>query len=83
MLAKVTDKGQVTVPKKIRDKIGIVPGSRLDFALMEDGSVVVRLLARGSDNLFGVVRRQDQAPLSVEDMDDGIVDAVTSRNRRA
>lgn len=38
MQATVTDKGQGTVPKAIRDKIGLVPGSRLDLTLMEDGS---------------------------------------------
>lgn len=44
MRATVTDKGQVTVPKEIRDKIGIIPGSKLDFELMGDGSLFVRVL---------------------------------------
>ncbi|MHB1201813.1 MAG: AbrB/MazE/SpoVT family DNA-binding domain-containing protein [Acidithiobacillus sp.] len=81
MLATVTDKGQITVPKEIRDRIGIVPGSKLDFELMDDGSLRVRVLARGAENLFGLVHRPGQAPLSVEDMDEGIADAVAARNR--
>ncbi|MCI5074614.1 AbrB/MazE/SpoVT family DNA-binding domain-containing protein [Oricola sp.] len=28
---RVTEKGQVTIPKAIRDKLGIVPGSEVDF----------------------------------------------------
>lgn len=81
MLATVTDKGQITVPKEIRDRIGIVPGSKLDFELMDDGSLRVRVLARGAENLFGLVHRPGQTPLSVEDMDEGIADAVAARNR--
>ncbi len=81
MLATVTDKGQITVPKEIRDRIGIVPGSKLDFELMDDGSLRVRVLARGAENLFGLVHRPGQSPLRVEDMDEGIADAVAARNQ--
>lgn len=83
MLATVTDKGQVTVPKALRDKMGIVPGSRLDFELTEQGDLRVRVLARGASNLFGVVHHRNQAPLGVEVMDDGIAEAIASRNRSA
>jgi len=81
MLATVTDKGQVTVPKEIRDRSGIVPGSKLDFEFLGDGTLRVRVLARGADNLFGLVRRPGAAPLSIEAMDEGIAGAVDSRNR--
>ncbi len=83
MLATVTDKGQVTVPKEIRDRTGIAPGSRLDFEVQEDGTLRVRILARGADNLFGLVHRPATAPRSIEEMDEGIAAAVATRNRRA
>ena len=53
MLATVTDKGQVTVPKEIRDRLGIAPGSRLDFEAQEDGTLralVKRLLRITADH---------------------------------
>jgi AbrB family looped-hinge helix DNA binding protein len=41
---RVTEKGQVTIPKAIRDKLGIVPGSEVDFVEGETGEVeLVRL----------------------------------------
>lgn len=83
MLATVTDKGQVTVPKEIRDRTGITPGSRLDFEVQEDGTLRVRILARGADNLFGLAHRPETAARSVEEMDEGIAAAVETRNRRA
>ncbi|ASR10403.1 AbrB family transcriptional regulator (plasmid) [Rhizobium leguminosarum bv. viciae] len=41
MATTVTAKGQVTIPKRVRDLLGIVPGSRVDFHRAADGSVVL------------------------------------------
>lgn len=82
MLATVTDKGQVTVPKNIRDQLHIETGSKLDFEVEEDGSLRVRVLARGSENLFGLVHRPGRSSLSVEAMDEGIIAATKARNQR-
>ena len=37
----VTSKGQVTIPKPVRDLLGIVPGSKVEFELAANGSVVL------------------------------------------
>jgi len=83
MLATVTDKGQVTVPKNIRDQLHIATGSKLDFEVEKDGSLRVRVLARGSENLFGLVHRPGAKPLSIKEMDEGIVAATKARNQRS
>jgi antitoxin PrlF len=41
MTTTVTAKGQVTIPKPVRDLLGIVPGSKVDFHQAADGSVVL------------------------------------------
>jgi antitoxin PrlF len=41
MSTTVTAKGQVTIPKPIRDLLGIAPGSKVDFRRAADGSVVL------------------------------------------
>jgi AbrB family looped-hinge helix DNA binding protein len=41
MTATVTAKGQVTIPKPVRDLLGIRPGSKVDFRRAADGSVVL------------------------------------------
>ena len=40
-MATVTSKGQITLPKKVRDALGLVPGSEIEFAL-EPGQVILR-----------------------------------------
>jgi len=42
MAGTVTTKGQVTIPKRFRDHLGIRPGSAVTFQLAESGEVVVR-----------------------------------------
>lgn len=41
MSTTVTRKGQVTIPKAVRDRLNIKPGSQVDFELAPDGRVVV------------------------------------------
>jgi antitoxin PrlF len=41
MATSVTRKGQVTIPKPIRDYLGIGPGSQIDFRRTTDGGVVI------------------------------------------
>ncbi len=41
MTTTVTAKGQVTIPKAVRDLLGIKPGSKVDFQRAADGSIVL------------------------------------------
>jgi len=51
---RVTSKGQVTIPQKVREQLGIAPGSEVDFELDDRGARLIRIdpgdgrrLARG------------------------------------
>ncbi len=41
MTTTVTSKGQVTIPKAVRDLLGIKPGSKVDFRRNEEGDIVL------------------------------------------
>ena len=41
MGSRVTRKGQVTIPKRVRDHLGIEPGSVVEFELGADGRIVL------------------------------------------
>ncbi|MGZ3321490.1 MAG: AbrB/MazE/SpoVT family DNA-binding domain-containing protein [Xanthobacteraceae bacterium] len=41
MATKLTRKGQVTIPKPVRDHLGIGPGSQITFRRAEDGSIFI------------------------------------------
>ena len=46
MSTRVTRKGQVTIPKPVRDRLNIKPGSAVDFELAADGRVVLVKVGR-------------------------------------
>ena len=46
MTTTITVKGQVTVPKHIRDALGLVPGTQVGFALNDAGDVGRRAAQR-------------------------------------
>lgn len=48
MAVKVTSKGQVTIPKPVRDLLGIAPGSSVDFRRAADGTVVIEKSGSGA-----------------------------------
>lgn len=41
MATKVTDEGQVTIPKPVLEQLGIGPGSEVAFRCAADGSIVI------------------------------------------
>jgi AbrB family looped-hinge helix DNA binding protein len=39
----MTAKGQVTIPKRLRDHLGLKPGSFVEFELADSGEVVIKV----------------------------------------
>lgn len=66
--ATLTSKGQVTLPKAIRDLLRLGSGDRVDFVVKEDGSVVLRPATVHVRELKGFLHRKGIKPLSVEQM---------------
>lgn len=56
MSTTVTSKGQVTIPKRVRDLLGIAPGSKIDFERTADGRIVLVKLGRKVPSRFAKVR---------------------------
>jgi len=66
--AKMTSKGQMVIPKAIREKLGLKTGDSLDFIIQEGGEIVVRPAVRDVTELKGMLHRKGQSPVTVEEM---------------
>ena len=62
--ATVTGKGQTTIPKKIRDDLGMKAGDRLTFTLMPDGVVLMRVKNKSVMTLAGSLRKRGRKALA-------------------
>jgi AbrB family looped-hinge helix DNA binding protein len=66
--ATLTSKGQTTIPKEIRDSLGMKPGDRMTFTLMPDGTVILRVKSKSIMELAGVLHRKGRKPVSIAQM---------------
>lgn len=81
----LTSKGQVTIPRSIRQRLGLRRGDRLEFLVTESGEVILRPEeTAGWRRLSGALRRYArEQPVSVEEMNDAIREAATEHFRRS
>ena len=67
-VATLTSKGQTTIPKGIRDQLGMRPGDKMTFTVLPNGTVLLRMKRRQLSELAGVLHRKGRTPIAVEDM---------------
>jgi antitoxin PrlF len=66
----VTSKGQVTIPKAIRDFLKVGKYDKIVFIPLEEGKVMMTTKQAPASDLFGMLKhRKPKKPVSVEDME--------------
>lgn len=77
--ATLTSKGQLTIPKEIRDRLRLEAGHRVEFRI--DASGVLTLIPRNKDirSLKGIVRSRGKRPVSVREMNEAIAEGFSRR----
>lgn len=73
MVATITSKGQITLPKGIRDRLGLEAGDRLDFQVNKEGTLEGRLLRRGVLHLAGIAKPTDGRVRTLEEIEEAVV----------
>ena len=76
----VTAKGQTTLPRDIRQHLGLKPGDRVRYLVIGDEVRLVR--PRKVMTLCGALRHAG-APVSLEDMDRAVRDGAASIDRHS
>ncbi|MEM7481538.1 MAG: AbrB/MazE/SpoVT family DNA-binding domain-containing protein [Acidobacteriota bacterium] len=80
--ATITSKGQVTLPKDLRERMSWKTGDRLDFALDASGRVTVELAGGDIRDVRGLLAREGPPPVSVEELNRGIERHVVEKYLR-
>jgi antitoxin PrlF len=81
MESAITVKGQATIPKPIREHLGLRPGDRVKFFVHPDGSVVL-LPKLSASAIRGIVKSRNARPVTTEQMNAAVVEGALSRNPR-
>jgi AbrB family looped-hinge helix DNA binding protein len=79
-IATMTGKGQVTIPKQVRDAFDLHAGDKIEFVTGKEGEIVVRPIKKTVDDVFGRLFIPGRKPLSVEEMNEAIGKKVKSHS---
>ena len=72
MFATLTSKGQITLPKEIRDRLGLDAGSVLDFQILEDNTITARLVLPDARRIRGLLKSPHAKPPTAQQMDEAV-----------
>jgi len=75
MESAITVKGQATIPKAIREHLGLKPGDRVKFFVHPDGSVVL-LPKLSASSLRGIIKSRRRRPVTIAEMTEAAVEGA-------
>ena len=73
----VTSKGQTTLPKAVREALGILPGDRVRYIILDNNEVRI-IPVRPLSRLFGALKHKGP-PATLEDMERAVEEGATDR----
>ena len=82
MQSAITIKGQATIPKPIRDHLGLKPGDKVKFFIHPDGSVGL-LPTRPISSLRGILEDPKRKPVTIEEMREAVLAGASEHFRRS
>jgi AbrB family looped-hinge helix DNA binding protein len=83
MLSTLTSKGQITLPKAIRDQLGLDAGSQLHFELLPDGTIRARAVKPDARTVRGLLKSPLAQPPGIEAEDAALAQHLRDKHRRA
>jgi len=70
--ATLTSKGQITIPSRVRQALGLEQGDRVEFIEQANGQFAIVAATRSVRELNGMFRRKRTKPISIEEMNAAI-----------
>ncbi len=78
MHSTITSKGQITLPKILRDQLQLSSGDRIEF-ILENDDIVRMIPRRGSIKNLKAMLPKPSKPVSLKQMDQAITDAISGK----
>lgn len=70
--ATLTSKGQITIPLRVREALGLDAGDKVEFVEIESGKFAIIPATRSVRELKGMFHDKRRKPVSVEEMNAAI-----------
>ena len=71
-LATITTKGQVTIPKTIREALKLNTGDKIEIIVTENREAIIRPVSKKVDDIFCKLQKPGRKPVPLKTMDEAI-----------
>ncbi|MBL0700184.1 MAG: AbrB/MazE/SpoVT family DNA-binding domain-containing protein [Desulfosarcina sp.] len=78
-LATLTTKGQVTIPKIIRESLKLNTGDKIEIIITEKRDAIIRPVSKKVDDIFCRLHKPGRKAVSLEAMDDAIRNRIRDK----
>ncbi|MEA1969362.1 MAG: AbrB/MazE/SpoVT family DNA-binding domain-containing protein [Thermodesulfobacteriota bacterium] len=78
-LATLTTKGQVTIPKIIRDSLKLNTGDKIEIIITEKREAIIRPVFKKVDDIFCKLYKPGRKAVSLEALDNAIRNRMTDK----
>ncbi len=79
--ATLTTKGQVTIPKEIREALNLQTGDKIEIRITDKKEAIIRPISRKVDDIFCKLHRPGIEPVSLKAVDEAIRNRMKDRNK--
>ena len=80
MYATLTSKGQITLPKQIRDRLQLDAGAMLDFQVLPDNTLTARAVKPDARSIRGILKSPHARALTIKQMDDAVAAELRAKH---
>lgn len=81
-ITTLTSKGQITLPKEVREHLHLMEGDRVEFVIEAEGTVEVRPVSGSVRDLFGCLREARRPAPSLEELEEHLIESLAEEDER-
>ncbi len=78
-LAVLTSKGQMTIPKAVRNALKLTAGDKIEIIVTDNGEAIMRPVSKKVDEIFCKLHDPKREPVSTEAMHQAVKDRIRAR----
>lgn len=81
-IATMTSKGQITMPKDVRDDLNLVPGSKVMFVKLPNGHYTLVPRTGNLAELSGILHDPERPAMTIEEINEAIAEGGAESGMR-
>jgi len=78
-LATLTSKGQLTIPKEIRDSLNLHSGDKIEIVVTGKMEATIKPVSKKVDDIFCKLHKLDRQPVSISTINKAIADRIKDK----